>query len=181
MTPDLDQETPLERYSLVARTLHWVMAILILFNLWLGLGRESLPGDWQVMPVHKSVGLTVLALAVLRLVWRLTHRQTPLPEGLPAWERLAAKVTHYSFYGFMLLVPLTGWIMSSAGRYPLNWFFLFDVPKFAVTKDDAIVGFSAEAHEIFAFAWIALLILHVAAALRHHFILKDDVLRRMLG
>ncbi len=171
----------MERYSLVARTLHWIMAILILFNLWLGLAHESLPRDWQVMPVHKSIGLTVLALTVLRLAWRLTHRQTPLPKGLPAWERLTAKVTHYSFYGLMLLVPLTGWVMSSAGIYPLNWFFLFDVPKFAVTKDDAIVGFSAEAHEIFAFAWIALLILHVAAALRHHFILKDDVLRRMLG
>lgn len=171
----------MERYSLVARTLHWIMATLILFNLWLGLAHESLPRDWQVMPVHKSVGLTVLALAILRLGWRLTHRQTPLPEGLPAWERLAAKVTHYTFYTFMLLVPLTGWIMSSAGKWPLNWFFLFDVPKFAVTKDDAIVGFSAEAHEIFAFAWIALLVLHVAAALRHHFILKDDVLRRMLG
>ena len=171
----------MERYSLVARTLHWIMAILILFNLALGLAQESLPRDWQAIPVHQSVGLTVLALAVLRLGWRLTHRQTPLPEGLPAWERLAAKVTHYTFYAFMLLVPLTGWIMSSAGKWPLHWFFLFDVPKFTVTKDDAIVGFSAEAHEIFAFAWIALLVLHVAAALRHHFILKDDVMRRMLG
>jgi cytochrome b561 len=71
--------------------------------------------------------------------------------------------------------------MSSAGKYPLNWFFLFDVPKFAVSKGDPIVGFSAQAHELFAYAWIALLILHVAAALRHHFILKDNVLRRMLG
>lgn len=170
----------MERYSLVARTLHWIMAVLILFNLWLGLAHDSLPRDWQVMPVHKSVGLTVLVLAIGRLLWRLMHRETPLP-GLPAWERLAAKLTHYSFYAFMLLVPLSGWIMTSAGNRPLNWFFLFDVPKFAVSKGDAIVGISGEAHEVLAYLWIALLVLHVAAALRHHFILKDNVLRRMLG
>jgi len=171
----------MERYSLVARTLHWIMAILILFNLWLGIAHESLPRNWQVMPLHKSIGLTVLAVAVARLIWRLTHRQTPLPGGLPAWERLVAKATHYTFYAFMLLVPLSGWIITSAGSRPLNWFFLFDVPKFAVSKGDAIVGISGEAHEILAYLWIALLVLHIGAALRHHFILKDDVLRRMLG
>ncbi len=157
------------------------MAILILFNLWLGLGHDSLPRDWQVMPVHKSVGLTVLVLALLRLIWRLTHRPTPLPGGLPAGESAAAKLTHYIFYAFMLLVPLSGWIMTSAGNRPLNWFFLFDVPKFAVSKGDAIVGISSEVHELLGYAWIALLVLHVGAALRHHIILKDDVLRRMLG
>lgn len=170
----------MERYSLVARTLHWIMAILILFNLWLGIAHDSLPKNWQVMPVHKSVGLTVLALAAARLIWRLTHRPTPLPDALPAWERGAAKATHYAFYVFMLLVPLSGWIMTSAGSRPLSWFFLFDVPKFAVSKGDAIVGISGETHEILGYLWIALLILHVAAALRHHFILKDGVLRRML-
>lgn len=171
----------MERYSIVARTLHWIMAILILFNLWLGFAHDSLPRDWQVMPVHKSVGLTVLALTLLRLGWRLTHRPTPLPDGLPAWERTAAKLTHYSFYAFMLLMPLTGWITTSAGNRPLNWFFLFDVPKFAVTKGDPIVGLSGETHEVVGFLWAALILLHVAAALRHHFILRDNVLRRMLG
>jgi len=170
-----------ERYSLVARTLHWIMAILILFNLWLGIAHDSLPKNWQVMPVHKSIGLTVLVMAVLRLIWRLTHRPTPLPRLLPVWEQLAAKITHYSFYAFMILVPLSGWIMTSAGTRPLNWFFLFDVPKFAVSKGDTVVGLSAEAHEILGYLWLALIVLHVAAALRHHFILKDDVLRRMLG
>lgn len=171
----------MEKYSLVARTLHWIMAILIPFNLWLGIGHDALPKDWQVMPIHKSVGLTVLALAVARLIWRLMHRPTPLPGDLPVWERLVAKITHYIFYAFMLLVPLSGWIMTSAGDRPLNWFFLFDVPKFAVSKGDAIVGISGEAHEILGYLWVALLVLHVGAALRHHFILKDDVLRRMLG
>ncbi|HKY80287.1 MAG TPA: cytochrome b [Sphingobium sp.] len=171
----------MDRYSLVARLLHWIMAILILFNLWLGFAHDALPREWQVMPVHKSVGLTVLALAILRLGWRLTHRPTPLPRELPAWERAAAKAAHYSFYAFMLFMPLTGWIMTSAGNRPLTWFFLFDIPKFAVSKGDPVVAFSAEAHEIVGFLWAALILLHVAAALRHHFILKDGVLRRMLG
>jgi cytochrome b561 len=170
----------MERYSRVARTLHWIMAILILFNLWLGFAHDALPRDWQVMPVHKSVGLTVLALTLIRFGWRLTHRPTPLPDGMPAWERAAAKVTHYSFYAFMLLMPLTGWIMTSAGNRPLSWFFLFDVPKFGVAKGDPIVGLSGETHEVVGFLWAALILLHVAAALRHHFIMKDNVLRRMM-
>ncbi|HJT40258.1 MAG TPA: cytochrome b [Sphingobium sp.] len=171
----------MDRYSLVARALHWIIAILILFNLWLGFAHDSLPKNWQVMPVHKSVGLTILALTILRIIWRLTHKPPPLPAEMPAWEKGVAHITHFAFYAFMLLMPLTGWIMTSAGKRPLNWFFLFDVPKFAVSKGDPVVAFSGEAHEIVGFLWAALILLHVAAALRHHFILKDGVLRRMLG
>ena len=170
----------MDRYSPVARALHWIMAILILFNLFLGFAHDALPREWKVMPVHKSIGLTVLALTVARILWRLTRRAPPLPAAMPAWEKRTARVTHFAFYAFMLIVPLSGWIMTSAGDRPLNWFFLFDVPKFAVAKGDAIVGISGEAHELLAFAWAALLILHVLAAVRHHVILKDGVLRRMI-
>jgi len=170
----------MDRYSPVARALHWIMAILILFNLFLGFAHDALPREWKVMPVHKSIGLTVLALTVARILWRLTRRAPPLPAAMPAWEKGTARVTHFAFYAFMLIVPLSGWIMTSAGDRPLNWFFLFDVPKFAVAKGDAIVGISGEAHELLAFAWAALLILHVLAAVRHHVILKDGVLRRMI-
>lgn len=169
----------MERYSLVARVLHWAIALLILFNLWLGFAHDSLPKDWQVMPVHKSLGLTVLALTVVRILWRFTRPAPALPGTMPQWERLAAHATHFAFYALMVLIPLTGWIMTSAGTRPLTWFFLFDVPKFAVAKDDAIVGISAETHEVGAFLWAALILLHVLAALRHHFILKDGMMRRM--
>jgi cytochrome b561 len=171
----------MDRYTKVARALHWAIALLILFNLWLGFAHDALPKDWKVMPVHKSVGLTVLALTLVRIGWRLTHPAPPLPARTPAWERLVAQVTHIGFYVLMLALPLTGWIMSSAGDRPLNWFFLFDVPKFGVAKGDAITGISHEGHEILGFVFAALILLHVAAALRHHFILKDGVLRRMLG
>ncbi|BBF68703.1 cytochrome b [Sphingomonas bisphenolicum] len=168
------------RYTSVARTLHWAIAILILLNLFFGFAHDALPKEWAVMPVHKSIGLTVLALTLVRIVWRLTHPAPPLPAAMPAWEKGAAHATHVLFYALMLILPLSGWIMSSAGTRPLNWFFLFDVPKFGVGKEDAIVGLSRGAHELLPWLWVALILLHVGAALRHHFMLKDDVLRRML-
>ncbi|WP_416462385.1 cytochrome b [Sphingomonas sp. VDB2] len=168
------------RYTSVARTLHWAIAILILLNLFFGFAHDALPKEWAVMPVHKSIGLTVLALTLVRIVWRLTHPAPPLPAAMPAWEKGAAHATHVLFYALMLILPLSGWIMSSAGTRPLNWFFLFDVPKFGVGKEDAIVGLSRRAHELLPWLWVALILLHVGAALRHHFMLKDDVLRRML-
>lgn len=170
----------MDRYTSVARALHWIMAVLIIVNLALGIAHDALPKDWAVMPVHKSLGLTVLALTLVRLAWRIGYRPPPLPAAMPGWEKAAAHATHFIFYAFMILVPLTGWIMTSAGTRPLNWFFLFDVPKFAVTKGDILVGLSGEGHEIMGFAWAALIIVHIAAALRHHIVLKDNVLRRML-
>lgn len=170
----------MDRYSHVARALHWIMAILILFNLFLGFAHDALPREWKVMPVHKSIGLTVLALTVARIMWRFTRSAPPLPAEMPAWEKGTAHLTHFAFYAFMLVLPLTGWVMTSAGDRPLNWFFLFDVPKFAVGKEDAIVGLSRGAHELLPWLWVALIALHIGAALRHHFMLKDDVLRRML-
>ncbi|MES2174761.1 MAG: cytochrome b [Pseudomonadota bacterium] len=168
------------RYTTVARALHWIIAVLILGNLFFGFAHDALPKDWAVMPVHKSIGLTVLALTLLRIVWRLTHRAPPLPAAMPAWEKGAAHATHFIFYALMLVLPLSGWIMSSAGTRPLNWFFLFDIPKFGLGKEDAIVTLSRSAHELLPWIWAALILIHIGAALRHHLVLKDDVLRRML-
>ncbi|CAM8653115.1 cytochrome b [Sphingobium sp.] len=168
------------RYTAVARALHWAIAVLILLNLALGFAHDAFPKDWAVMPVHKSIGLTILALTLLRIVWRLVHPAPRLPAAMPLWEKGAAHATHFLFYALMLILPLSGWIMTSAGTRPLNWFFLFDVPKFGVGKEDAIVGLSRGAHELLPWLWAALIAIHVGAALRHHLVLKDDVLRRML-
>ncbi|WCP13227.1 Cytochrome b561 [Sphingobium sp. AntQ-1] len=168
------------RYTAVARALHWAIAVLILLNLALGFAHDAFPKDWAVMPVHKSIGLTILALTLLRIVWRLVHPAPRLPAAMPLWEKGAAHATHFLFYALMLILPLSGWIMTSAGTRPLNWFFLFDVPKFGVGKEDAIVGLSRGAHELLPWLWAALIAIHVSAALRHHLVLKDDVLRRML-
>lgn len=171
----------MDRYTRVAQLLHWTIAILILFNLWLGFAHDSLPRDWQVMPVHKSVGLTVLALTLVRIGWRLMHPAPPMLATMPRWEKRVANITYVAFYALLLVMPLTGWIMSSAGDRPLNWFFLFNVPKFNVAKGDPAVTLSGDGHEILAYLFAALIVLHVAAALRHHFVLKDDTLRRMFG
>ena len=131
-----------DRYTRVAIAFHWVIAALIVFNLWLGLAHDSLPRDWQVMPVHKSVGLTVLVLTLARIAWRLAHPAPPLPADLQPWERIAANASHFLLYAFMLAMPLTGWMMvSGPKRRPLEWFFQFDVPYLPVSSGAA--GFRA--------------------------------------
>ena len=169
-----------DRYTGVAIALHWTIAALILLNLWLGLAGDSLPKDWKVMPVHKAIGITVLALTLVRIGWRVTHPAPPLPEDMPHWERVAAHANHYAFYGLMLLLPLTGWAMVSGTdkRRPLEWFGLFDIPYLPVSK--AVGGLGHDLHGLFGWAMIALAVLHIGAALKHHFVARDTVLTRML-
>ncbi|PCD02938.1 cytochrome B [Sphingomonas spermidinifaciens] len=168
-----------QRYNSVARTLHWVIAVLIIGNLAGGLLHDALEDVVNVMPIHKATGLLILGLTLVRIGWRLTHRPPPLPGHVAGLERLGAQAAHVGLYALMLLMPMSGWIMSSAGKYPLSFYGLFDVPKFAVTRDDPIAGIAGEGHGLLGWVMLALVVLHVAAALRHHFVLKDQVLRRM--
>lgn len=168
------------KYHAVARILHWLIAIAIIAEIVIGLGHESWDGATWAMPVHKATGITILVLSVLRLVWRLAHPAPALPVTMPSWQTRLAHGLHWLFYGMIIAVPVTGWIMSSAGKYPLNWFGLFDIPKLPVMPKGAIANFAHEAHEVMAIAFIPLLLLHIGAALYHHFIVRDGVLRRML-
>ena len=166
------------RYNSIARALHAMIAVLVIVNLALGLLNEQLEDTIQLIPLHKSIGFTVLALTIGRIGWRFTWQTPVYDPALKRFEFLLAKAVHGMFYALLLAIPLTGWIFSSAGKDPLAWFGL-PIPKFALTKSDAIAGLSKEGHEILGFLMLALVILHVAAALRHHFVLKDGVLRRM--
>ncbi len=168
---------PVGRYSTVAMWFHWVIAALVILNLAIGLLHDALPG--QSMPLHKSIGLTVLALTAARVAWRLGHRPPPLPAHTPGWERGAAHATHWLLYLLMIAMPVTGWLMvsGSAQRRPLDWFGLFDLPYLPVGA--AAGGFGHEAHEILGWLMLALVVLHVGAALRHRLILRDRVLARM--
>ena len=167
-----------DRYTRVAIAFHWVIGALIVVNLWLGLAHEALPKAWQVMPVHKSIGLTVLALTLGRIAWRLAHPAPPLSADVKPWERLSAHASHFALYALMLGLPLTGWALASgAKRYPLKWFGQFDVPYLPVSPGTAETAYSL--HGLFGWAMIGLLALHVGAALRHHFLLRDNVLARM--
>ena len=177
------------RYSTGAIWFHWIVGLLIIGNLAGGLLMGGLldsadPAQkqlgFQVIQIHKSIGLTVLLLSLLRLGWRLVHPVPPLPDHMTPMERLLARTTHYAFYALMLLMPLTGWAMASTGKvqFPILWFGLFEVPHLPL--DRAMGGFFRESHELLGWVTIATLALHVAGALKHHYLDRDDVLARML-
>ncbi|MBX3594595.1 cytochrome b [Sphingomonas sp.] len=169
-----------DRYTSVAIALHWTLAALILFNLFVGIGHDALPRDWALMPAHKAVGILVLALSLVRLGWRLAHRAPDFAPGVQPWERLVAKVTHWTFYALMIVVPLTGWMLVSGAKTPrpFSFFGLFDVPFLPVGRAGG--GFGHEAHEVLGYAMAALVALHVAAALWHQFGRRDGTLGRMI-
>ncbi|MGE5516014.1 MAG: cytochrome b [Bacteroidota bacterium] len=169
------------QYDPVAKSLHWLMAFLII-GLWcVGLTMEELPkGDLrsQIIGMHKAFGVVVLALVVLRLAWRATHTAPALPSSMPPLEQLGAKLGHLALYGLMIVLPLDGILMSQSGGRDVN-VFGFVLPT-VVEKNEEMKHFFGEGHELLAWVLAVVLVVHVAAALRHHVMLKDDVMRRML-
>lgn len=178
MATAADDFAPLARYNAGARAFHAVIAVLVIVNLALGLGHDALEDTFNVMPLHKSIGLTVLGLSIARLAWRFTWTAPAYEPALRPFDLAVARWTHAAFYALMLALPLTGWIMTSAGERPLAWFGLA-VPKLAVEKGSTLYEIGHEGHEILGWVMLALVVLHIAAALRHHYLLKDTVLRRM--
>jgi cytochrome b561 len=158
------------RYGRVAIWLHWIIAALILVNLLLGFFHEdfSKPVRAAMMFWHKSIGLTVLALTVARLTWRLGHRPPAFDPVMKRWEMRLASLIHWAFYALLVAIPLAGWAASSTGGKPASWFGLFDVAPLPLRGKDAHELFE-EVHEILAKVMIGLVILHVAGALKHHF------------
>ncbi|MDB5526996.1 MAG: cytochrome [Devosia sp.] len=178
------------RYTMVAIILHWVMALgigLLAVMGWVMVHAKLDPPQlFQLYQLHKSIGITLLLAAVFRLVWRLTHRPPPLPETMPPLERAAAKGGHLLLYLFLFGLPLTGWalVSSSVFNIPTVLYGVIswpDLPFLSTLADKAPVEAVLKLmHAYGAYALIALVGLHAAAALRHHFIVKDDVLLGML-
>ncbi|MES2983984.1 MAG: cytochrome b [Pseudomonadota bacterium] len=174
------------RYDPVAVTLHWVIAISIITMIPLGFFMGDLPISvrFDAYAFHKSLGLTVLALSIFRFIWRLMNPPPALPDGMRGFERLAAKATHWLFYALILAMPLTGWLMVSASmKYPTVFFWLAEVPFLPMPggiDTKATAHAFNQYHEWLAYGAIALIILHIGAALKHHFINRDSVLTRML-
>lgn len=189
-----------QRYTAVAIVLHWAIAAAIVSNLFIGWWMTGAidEADTRARAIaayqlHKSIGLTVLVLSLMRLLWRLTHTPSSLPVGMALWERFAAKATHWAFYILMVVVPLSGWTYVSAQwahDKPLNvptlWFGLFEVPHLFDAKGmtDAaravVANRNNAAHFYLAWSMAGLLVLHVAAALKHHYFNRDRVLTQML-
>jgi cytochrome b561 len=179
-----------DRYNLTAILLHWIIAIAVIFMLGLGLYMSELPRgsaeQLQYYQLHKSVGITILVLSALRILWRFTHEVPPLPSSLKPWERITSHGIQHIFYLLIVILPLSGWAIVSASTrgVPTRLFGLVTLPNISFIADlenkKAVGDIFGEAHELMAWAMIALLVLHVGAALRHHFMLKDNVLRRML-
>jgi cytochrome b561 len=170
------------RYSAVAQGFHWLIAALIVLQFTLGWTAQFLPlGARKVdrLDWHKSFGMTILMLAVLRLLWRLFNHPPELPAGMSTLEKMLARATHILFYVFLFVMPLTGWMMSSAKNYSVGWFHQFTWPNLIEPNEQAF-NLLKSTHDTLSWLLFALALLHVLAALKHHFWNKDDVLKRML-
>lgn len=178
-------------YGRVAIAFHWTMAILIIGMLAFGLYMTTLPptdpATFQLFQLHKSIGFIVLTLAILRLVWRLLNPSPKLPEGMHPLEKLAAHLGHIGLYALIFAMPITGWFMVSASPWgiPTVLFNIQPIPHLPVpealgTKEQAEAFFKL-LHEYGAYLLIALVVVHVAAAMKHHFIARDDTLKRMVS
>jgi len=169
------------QWGSVAKFFHWIVALGILGNgVWGLLMTDMSPSmsKINIYALHKSIGLTVLALFALRVAWRLFDRAPP-DEPAPRWQRVAAHATHALLYGFILVLPLSGWLYNSLHGYPLQWFKLFNLPALA-GKNEALAHTAHAVHEYLFYLLLLVLIGHVGAALKHHVFDQDNVLRRML-
>ena len=165
----------------MAQFLHWAVVGLLAIQIPLGKIAHELPVGLErlaMMSRHKSVGITILALALLRLAWRWFERPPP-PPPMPRWQAIASRLNHGALYLLLFALPLSGWLMSSAAARPVSWFGLVQLPDF-VAPDPGLKEVFEEVHEVLVNVLLALVILHVAAALKHQFIDRDGLLFRML-
>jgi cytochrome b561 len=170
------------RYGAIAQLFHWGTSLLVGLQLALGLLVANMrPGVVQYAMVmrHTSVGMAVLVLTIGRLAWRFTHAPPPLPLSLGKLERHMASGAHAVLYGLLLVQPITGWLLSPAAKHTRNLLRGISLPNF-LGLHSALLEHLGSLHGLFALALAGIALLHVAAALRHHFWLKDSVLTRML-
>ena len=175
-----------ERYSLLAIALHWLLGAALVGLFGVGLYMADLPFSplrLKLYNWHKWAGVCLLALSLVRLAWRVTHRPPVLPQAvegaMPRWQRLVHHATHHGLYVLFFAVPLIGWAYSSAAGFPIVLFGVLHLPDF-VPVDKVLAEWIKPWHEISAFAMAALVLLHVAATLKHQWLDRDGLLNRML-
>jgi cytochrome b561 len=173
---------PATRYTTTAVLLHWLIAILILGSATFGLilsGMPLSPRKLQWIAYHKWNGVTIFMLVALRLAWRVANPAPPLPATMPAWQRLAAHASHAALYVLMFLIPVVGWLQSSAAGVPVIWFGVLPLPS-PLAHDKPFAELLLSIHQYLAFGLLAIIAVHAAAAIKHHLVERDDILTRML-
>jgi cytochrome b561 len=171
-----------DQYTRTAVTLHWLIALLILAAFPLGLYMHDLPLSpfkLRIYSYHKWIGITVLLLAIVRVTWRTTHRPPAMPATMKNWEKFAAESVHYLLYALIFAVPFSGWLMSSAMGFQTVWFGVLPLPDL-VGKNKELADVLHEVHESLNYLMLGLVLAHMGAALKHHFIERDVVLIRMV-
>jgi len=171
-----------DRYDAVARTLHWLSALGVLAGFGLGLFMTSLafsPAKLRYYGWHKWIGITVFLLAVLRLAWRRRHPPPPWPSTMPAWQQRTARLVHRTLYALLLVVPLSGWLYSSATGVSVAYLGLVPLPNL-VPKDKALAGALLVVHQSLVASLALLVVLHVAAVVKHQWSDRGEVFARML-
>jgi len=171
-----------ERWGAVSQLFHWLIVILLLVIAYIGLTMGDLPNGPRkinIYALHKSIGLTILALVALRVFWRV-YAGAPLAiPGTPGWQQRIATLTHGALYLLMFAIPLSGWVLNSAAGYPLQWFKLFNLPAITGRNHD-LHELAEGAHEFLFWVLVVLVVMHAGAAFYHHLFQNDDTLRRML-
>lgn len=170
-------------YTRTAIALHWLIALLVLGMLAAGFFMIEMrvsPNKLKIYMLHKSIGLSILALMLIRIIWRLTHRSPALPNSVPNWQRIASHASHALLYLLLIAMPLSGWLMNSASGFPTKLFGVLRLPQL-IDKSQSAFAFWQYSHGVIAFSLCGLIAIHVLAALKHHFIDKDVILNRMLG
>lgn len=168
-----------QSYGGVAKTLHWAIMILVLPMLYYGFNAENLPKEDRLgfFQLHAGFGIIILLLMLVRLAWRRSHPAPALPADLPRWQQIASMATHHGLYFLIILQPVIGLVITAASKFNLK---AFGVLGLQIAPNETIHGIAEKLHGITAWVITALIVLHVVAALYHHFIRKDVVLRRML-
>jgi len=170
------------RYTAAAITFHWLTVVLIIASVSLGLYMVELklsPLKLKLYSWHKWIGVTIFLLAAARLLWRALHPAPPLPAATPQWQRVAAAISHWLLYALLVCIPISGWLMSSAYGVTVVYFGLIPLPDL-VAKNKELAETLKVLHEALVYTMLALVLLHAAAAIKHHAVDRDDVLHRML-
>lgn len=173
---------PRNRYSTVSLVLHWLIAFLVVGQVLLITAHEAIEGPMsrELVQIHKASGLSILVLTLGRIGWRLANPAIPLPNEMKRWEKLFARATHVLFYAALIVIPLTGWMASSATGREISWFGLFQWPLLPIGGGRDTAGTMMDLHGIAVKGMYVLIALHIAGALKHQFINRDNVLHRMI-